>query len=209
MYIYLYVHMFMFMFLAIGIERYIGIFRPLQYDVLVTGRKLAVVICVVWVYSFIVAMPTMTGAIQYEAEMMCAAYIVFSNTYNHFISAHIFVCIIVMSTIYIVIFNSLQKNQRRTSASEMVSEAGHISRKNLRILKSFAMVVGVFSFCWLPLVILLQLKYLGVDVYNDTWYQVAYNISQILLLANSAANPFICEGPRGGVIWSHPVTVSG
>ena len=176
------------MFAAIAIERYIGIIYPLHYDMLVTQHNLVMVICFAWLYSFLFALPAMVGAVTYETGELCYTFIIYSDIYIYIISAHMLIYIIVMVAIYIIIFHSIQRNQRRISAISTEIGPGQISHKNLLILKSFAMVVGVFVICWLPAAII---NILGASLDDTLWLQDAFSFARFLRLTNSAVNPFI------------------
>lgn len=66
--------------------------------------------------------------------------------------------------------------------------------KEIRIAKTFALIIGTLIVCWTPLTILFMIVYSTKDrhfFYDNAWLYAFFNFSFTAPLVNSAINPFI------------------
>ena len=96
--------------------------------------------------------------------------------------------LIIFSTCYVIIYRSAKKNYAQIVTLTYMRELNRQKFKsNLKTASTLSIIVGVFMFCWSPLVLL--------DIVSIIAQQPFFNVFSIaalrLALSNSAYNPII------------------
>ena len=187
--------------LAITVDRYIFISKPLKYSSVMTWKRTYILLVVIWFLTIVNATLVFFSVeeVKEEIQNFCQlrdpgrSILSFTSFY--------------MPMLGIFYFNykifKVAKRQRRKirhescttsyASSQCTGESGNTERKNrmkqTKLVKTFAIVLGVFLCCSIPLLIISLInrsicKRLCVP-YSVSW------IAGMLAGANSAMNPFI------------------
>lgn len=178
--------------LLITIERFIAVTRPLRYHHLVTTKRVIIAITFSWVYSVLCSTTILTNhtwlphqRCMYE-EMVGTAQLLISVI-------NIISCITPVSIIYIHMFFVARKHQRQISTEILVPQHRANSqlkdfREQLTLLKTSALIVGVYIGCWAMLFVLMTLEVTG---FCTTTGGVAWGLSFTFVFSNSFLNFFL------------------
>ena len=152
-----------------------------------TSRTVGVMTCLTWVYGA-TASSVVNSNLTFGPQTPCVIYILASTSHRRLLLSLLFIFLLSITTIYTFIMRAI-KHQHRSVASQNQSEGANSEMKqNLRVLKAFTLVVGIFCMCWIPFMCLLE-----VSVHTDarSLQGPAFVLFPLLVFTNSAANPFI------------------
>lgn len=129
--------------MAISFDRSICINNPLRYSDWMTCRKVTVIITCVWIYSICVTV---------------ASFLLYTKRIFNFITFITCFCVplLVIITAYSIIFKVALRQIRQISAMSPAQYTGRHNRflKEVKAVKTLAVVVGAFVICWLPFIAL-------------------------------------------------------
>ncbi|XP_005987183.1 adenosine A2a receptor a [Latimeria chalumnae] len=195
-----------FSLLAIAIDRYIAIKIPLRYNGLVTGYRARGIIAVCWVLSFIIGLTPMLGwnmedsqKLNHSSKRNCSDLMVdclFENvvTMDYMVYYNFFVCVLVplliMLGIYLKIFMAARRQLKQMELKSMHGERSRSTlQKEVHAAKSLAIIVGLFTICWLPLHIINCFTLFCPQCSRP--HPLLMYLAIILSHANSVVNPLI------------------
>ena len=185
----------LFLFSDIAIERCIAIFKPLHYPQIVTSRRMIIALVLIWVYSLFLGLIMFAGSFVYIPGMPCLTFLVCNDGYIHTLCIHIVVYILIIGIIYIFILRVIRQQQRRVASSggnENSADSASQLKQNLQIIKTYAMIVGIFAICVLPTVLMLEMQHYDSGRFQFTSeYHLLIRLAMMFLIINSAANPCV------------------
>ncbi|KAK2161483.1 hypothetical protein NP493_1579g00045 [Ridgeia piscesae] len=189
--------------LAISIDRLYAILRPMQARLLLSGRRVIVVLPAVWLVAIVIASPVIVvndTAVQPVTHTVYVTtceekwrHIDWKNTYNVTVFVTLYVVpLLTMTAAYVMIARVLWRGDL------LVHDVGHrreqctshLTRSRRRSVRLLVSVVATFAVSWMP--------YHVVNIYLDLNRSSArsvaiathvYPLVQWLGLANSASNP--------------------
>ncbi|XP_029961400.1 adenosine A2a receptor a [Salarias fasciatus] len=204
-----------FSLLAIAIDRYIAIKIPLRYNSLVTGERARGIIALCWVLSIAIGLTPMMGwhvkhptspthhtpPTPPSRNRSCSPGLVeckFENVVvmEYMVYFNFFVCVLIplllMLAIYLCIFmaarHQLKLIEVKAAHGEKTKTRSTL-QKEVQAAKSLAIIVGLFTVCWLPLHIINCFTLLCSECQRPPAWVL--NVAIILSHANSVVNPFI------------------
>nr|XP_046174124.1 adenosine receptor A2b-like [Oncorhynchus gorbuscha] len=200
-----------FSLLAIAVDRYIAIKSPLRYNSLVTSGRAKGIIAVCWVLSVGIGLTPMLGwnrGVNGTNSSSCPEGMtecLFEGvvTLEYMVYFNFFGCVLVpllaMLVIYARIFMAARRQLRlmdlklahmhAPGACSSSTSPRSTLQKEVHAAKSLAIIVGLFTLCWLPLHIINCFNLFCQDCGRPhVWVM---NIAIILSHANSVVNPFI------------------
>ncbi|KAM6915025.1 adenosine A2c receptor [Xenentodon cancila] len=182
-----------FSLLAVAVERYIAIFMPFRYQVLMTSRNAVLVIVATWLLAFLIGLvPLMGWHKAPPASGYCFFIFVMDMTYMVYFNflACVLMPLLMMFLIYAQIFITVKHQARRIACEQRQRQtrAAERMRREVKMATSLFLVLFLFTVCWIPLHIIncflllcphcpVPLKLLLTAI--------------ILSHANSAVNPFL------------------
>ncbi|KAM9356300.1 adenosine A2c receptor [Pholidichthys leucotaenia] len=185
-----------FSLLAVAVERYVAIFMPFRYQVLMTPRNALLVILATWLLAFLIGLVPLMGWHKTPPDSgYCFFVLVVDMTYMVYFNffACVLIPLVIMFIIYTQIFVTVKRLVRRiaseqTGRGEKQVRVAASMRREMKIASSLFLVLFLFTICWIPLHIIncflllcprcpvpLQLLLTAI----------------ILSHANSAVNPFL------------------
>ncbi|BFZ18082.1 hypothetical protein BsWGS_21121 [Bradybaena similaris] len=185
-------------FMAIAIDRYIAIVHPLRPRL--TGRIVLTIITIIWVVSFLLALPNLMYATLYqypertlcylhwpdsvegEASKQDLAYSILLMVLNYFLP------MITLFATYVRIGWELWGSQAIGEAVSMQAERVRSKRK---VVKMMIAVVVIFGVCWLPTHVYFILLNVHKDMALWPYIQQVYLLIYWLAMSNSMYNPII------------------
>ena len=173
------------MFSAVSVERYIGIFKPLHYEQLITDKRAWITIILTWVFGVAVSIIALTGEMPISPGLICVLHVMLKPERLRFITCISSILLIIVAIINTKIIKAIQ-HQQRSIAPETQESA--TLKENLHIAKTFLMVVGVFAVCTIPMLLLLEIS---IHVPQESLKGPPIMILFTLTLVNNAANPII------------------
>ncbi|CAH1800735.1 unnamed protein product [Owenia fusiformis] len=187
--------------ILIAVDRYIAITQPLRYHQWITYRTVPIMMIITWMWCVMIAMvPFFWYNTRSNPKQLCTF---FHHIPKYFLACVLgtqhFICMIAMIVLYGQILIVALKQQRQIQAESITTPANNnptnaskskpkISfSKQLKTAKLFAVVIGLFLFCWTPVFVLLFLH--ASNVYSSR--SIAYTIAPLLGVVNSCVNPII------------------
>lgn len=177
----------------IAYDRYTAITYPLEYIMLMTKRKILILVVLSWVFSGVVCwIPIIFGwhsSVSQHASLC-------SNSVLDKKSRILFICAIFTPSctsilyFYCKIFRIARHHAN--AIADMENSLRHslemkFVKSDTKYAKTIAVVIGVFLFLWLPYQICLLLNFVG---YNTQSHWVN-NYLMLLAFLNSGVNPWI------------------
>ncbi|XP_031566154.1 melanopsin-B-like [Actinia tenebrosa] len=176
---------------AISINRFIRIVYPAHYSVIYIWKNVYAIIAGIWFFCLLSSTSPLWGLGRYAFNPNTALCTTGGgNEIFRFIS-HV-VMLIIMLIIAICNFrivkavrshsNNISRNKSRTNGCIVQERRG----EEIHISKSISIVVGVFSFCWIPTYVMDSLEAHDIMV-----PRVARLLGIFTILMDSVLNPFV------------------
>ncbi|KAM4713080.1 adenosine A2c receptor [Anableps anableps] len=185
-----------FSLLAVAVERYVAIFMPFRYRILMTPRNAVLVILATWLLAFLIGLVPLMGWHKTPPDSgYCFFVLVVDMTYMVYFN--FFACVlaplIIMFLIYAQIFVTVKQQVRRLgpeqpSRAEGQNRAAASMRREMKMATSLFLVLFLFTVCWIPLHIINC--FLLLCPRCPVPFELLLT-AIILSHANSAVNPFL------------------
>lgn len=198
----------MFHVLIIAVDRYLAIYFPLQYHILMDSRKIALTIFTTWSLSFVIALLPFIGWKKapmkldycYVDQVLPISYMSFHFTVSFVIP------LIITFAIYLQIIAAARRQIRRIGILNSISRnngqptartpesilIGAPSSSDLKAITTTATVLGAFVLCYSPTYItdfvLFTMNRNRLEPYRVPEITAVFNL---LAFANAAVNPVI------------------
>ena len=157
------------------------------------------ILAATWVYSFFICLSILLVFRQRQHQPQideCAVYRVLPEACVHVFMANIWFVIAATIFIYIQILIVVRHQLRQVMPSGITPETNTSPNNlktlsiNLHVVKTFMMVVGIFTVCWIPSFLAMEADYIGLDrQFADVL--LAFGVPQMMLMLNSLCNPVI------------------
>jgi hypothetical protein len=187
----------MMMLLSITIDKYLYIAKPLKYPLIMTTRRTSKLLTCIWLAALVIQLPLIY--ISMNPNKTCIKYHCSRLVlWLHIIQQLAAIC--VMTTLNYKMFK-IVKEQRQRMASEFVLQPQQSAEseqnmtwlrhlaKEVKAMKTFAIIVVVLTCCFVPSVVL-TVMFSASNRYSCSLY-TPYLIVRELLGINSIANAFI------------------
>ena len=171
--------------LALGIDHYIAIVKPLQYNIIVTNSRTNVLMCVIWIASFITSVfeslphvlmyNTINGSNNTFCQYMLQEY--FPKTFYLLIIPELIVLIILYVQVYVAYKKYVIRHQ------SLRPDYHH----NKKAIATTLLVIGTFMVCYLPVSVLQIASYLFMEELMDVYIKykgLIHYMTQGLVLLN-------------------------
>uniref|UniRef100_A0A8D0CTW9 5-hydroxytryptamine receptor 7 n=1 Tax=Sander lucioperca TaxID=283035 RepID=A0A8D0CTW9_SANLU len=186
---------------VISIDRYLGITKPLTYPVRQNGCCMAKMVLSVWLLSASITLPPLFGWAQNVNDgRVC----LISQDFGYTVYSTAVAFYIPMS-VMLIMYHRIYRAAKLSAAKHTITETGNVEgteaeqeRKNQSIFKreqkaaaTLGIVVGAFTFCWLPFFLVSTARPFVCGVECSC---VPLWLERTLLwlgYANSLINPFI------------------
>ncbi|XP_051264259.1 adenosine receptor A1-like [Dicentrarchus labrax] len=185
-----------FSLLAVAVERYVAIFMPFRYQVLMTPRNAVLVILTTWLLAFLIGLVPLMGWHKTPPDTgYCFFVLVVDMTYMVYFN--FFACVlaplVIMFLIYAQIFVTVKRQVRRITSEQGGRAEGQMKaaasmRREMKTATSLFLVLFLFTICWIPLHII-NCFLLLCPICPVPLELLLTAI--ILSHANSAVNPFL------------------
>ncbi|XP_040920095.1 adenosine receptor A1-like [Toxotes jaculatrix] len=185
-----------FSLLAVAVERYVAIFMPFRYQVLMTSRNAVLVILATWLLAFLIGLVPLMGWHKTPPDSgYCFFVLVVDMTYMVYFN--FFACVltplVIMFLIYARIFVMVKQQVRRIASEqggrgEKQARAAASMRREMKTATSLFLVLFLFTICWIPLHIINCFLLLCPNCPVPLELLLT---AIILSHANSAVNPFL------------------
>ncbi|KAI0234364.1 QRFP-like peptide receptor, partial [Lamellibrachia satsuma] len=188
--------------LVISIDRLYAILRPMQARLLLSGRRVAVILPVVWLVSVFISSPVIVvndTAVQPVTHVVYVTtceekwrHIDWKNTYNVSMFVMLYVVpLLTMTAAYVTIARVLWRGNDimhdRGRPEQYTSRLVRSRRRSVRLLMS---VIATFAVSWMPYHVVNIYLDLNRDSPRSAYIAMhVYPLVQWLGLANSASNP--------------------
>lgn len=172
--------------LLISIERFIAIAYPVRVKVLLTNRKLAMLISFGWILPFINSTIPLYGINTYtNSTMECKIENVWTKAYRTVNDWELLVALFLNFILYtVVVWIALRKNRRETNVIGNSLNIHTRARKDFHQLITMVIVLGTFMVCWLPFSVLAFI----VTFWDTPYYQFVKRYTLIPGMINSSIN---------------------
>ncbi|XP_068199358.1 adenosine A2c receptor [Antennarius striatus] len=185
-----------FSLLAVAVDRYVAIFKPLRYQVLMTSRNAVLVILTTWLLAFLIGLVPLMGWHKTPPDSSyCFFVMVMDMTYmvSFMFFTWLIIPLVIMFLIYAQIFVAVKRQLKRTASEQSGREQRQMKvvanmRREMRMATSLFLVLFIFTICWIPLHIINCFLLLCPHCPVPLELLLA---SIILSHANSAVNPFL------------------
>ncbi|CAL8340158.1 unnamed protein product [Lota lota] len=188
--------------LAIAIDRYLRVKIPMSYKWVVTPRRAGMAVVVCWLVSFMVGLTPMLGWNRLHAangslgdggddQVTCKFENVISMDYMVYFNFFGWVLppLLLMLLIYVEIFYMIHKHlNKKVTASHTDPRQRPDYGKELKLAKSLALVLFLFTVSWLPLHII---NCITLFCPNCVTHKKFIHVAILLTHGNSAVNPIV------------------
>lgn len=138
---------------AISLERLVAIRWPLTYTSKITPRRTVCVLVYIWLQSIILSLFPLTGLVEHRFNECEINWMQQPTLTIWLLVFYFFVPMTIMLVAYVLIFKEVIRNARRLSsmapsgnASRPRSKSKHNFKKELKAVKTLAVVIGVFFY---------------------------------------------------------------
>ncbi|XP_077996384.1 beta-2 adrenergic receptor-like [Glandiceps talaboti] len=177
--------------LIIAVDRYIAITSPLTYHSRMTTRKAKIIISILWALPLLFAVSRfITLRTTYSNIQHLSCYWVESIQQRQRIAVFVvsFICpLVVMSLLYMYIFWIVRKQNRKIS-SEHQSANTPAYKRDIKAVKTLAIILCTFIICWSPVYIFRTFLPHKWPTCGTPW--LSFSLLS-LAISNSAMNPAI------------------
>lgn len=179
--------------LAVAVERYIAIFMPFRYQVLMTPRNAVFIILLAWLLASLIGLVPLMGWHKTPPESG-ECFFVFVVEMTYMVYFLFFVCVltplVIMFLIYAQIFIAVKRQLRRIASDQSSRAEGHAAsmRREMKTATSLFLVLFLFTICWIPLSVINC--FLLLCPHCPVPFELLL-ATIILSHANSAVNPFL------------------
>ena len=183
---------------AIAVERYIGTFMALRYDQLVTPFRVRVVLVSAIIYPMLLMVPMALAHHGWSAALPCIFPVVFPPWVVHMVAGHIEMILVLIAVLCIMILKQAYGHKRRIAiqfdrgqTEQQAGQSGSM-RHGLEVIKSFALIIGVFALSLLPSFMASQ--YVSHDPMRrlmSPGIGYIFIVSNTALITNNMINPII------------------
>ncbi|RDD39410.1 Adenosine receptor A2b [Trichoplax sp. H2] len=191
--------------ILISADKYLRVAYPIRYPYLITTKKLTVAIILLWILAF-----TVVGSIYANilSDQIC---FIHRSANTAVLATFLLVIIIFLPLLCIIILYIAIMCLVYSRAKLVITIMPHVKQANLKrnkkAIQQMAIIIGIFSFCWLPYTIsyMVQLgnpSFVSVDILNTL---------KVLLYAHITINPIIYYfytlslRREGGRIWRRSI----
>uniref|UniRef100_A0A8C4WSH8 Adenosine receptor B1a n=1 Tax=Eptatretus burgeri TaxID=7764 RepID=A0A8C4WSH8_EPTBU len=135
--------------LAVSIERYIAIFSPLRYQVLMTQRNAIVTIFITWTLSLIIGLiPVMGWNTWPSSDSSCIFVLIIDLKFKVYF---IFLGCILAPLLIMFVINARIFMEVRRQLRQIADLQAQAVKKEMRTAASLFLVLFLFMVCWFPI----------------------------------------------------------
>lgn len=164
-------------------ERYVALTRPFRYRTIMSCHKVSAIIAISWILPLLLALLPLAWNTDVK-----------STIHKVYLAVILVTCIFIPCTTMVCVYMRLLRvvhrfvlrNRKRTSKG---NDTGHRAGNEEKAARVFAIVLGMFLLCWLPLI------YINICLIFDQNQLVTNElifISFYTLVLNSILDPVIC-----------------
>ncbi|GFR69220.1 octopamine receptor beta-1R [Elysia marginata] len=175
---------------TIAYDRHTALVSPLDYVVIMTSRRVRLLISLTWIYSaFVVWFPLLAGWHDNPTQLVrCSADLLHGKAHALFLSAIFVPSCGVILVCYARIFTLARHHAQAIAAVEFaVKRQVKFIMRDAKYAKTLALVIGVFLTLWLPYLVSMFVK-LVAGATLSIWVQTYLMLIAVL---NSGINPWI------------------
>ena len=174
--------------LALALAHNVSVFRPLQYERIVSQKRLWIVINVVWISSILSAHIHFLAVLTHHqpGRPFCVQVLLNTDIAVTLSAAITSATLLVTTLIYTRIYLHLRPIRLALNAEAAAAE----SRKSTRHVVTGIIITCTFMFTWIPY---LATKYIQVRLSHWAHYPTLFILSlvQVFILLNAASNPLV------------------
>ncbi|XP_013389515.1 dopamine D2-like receptor [Lingula anatina] len=192
--------------LAISVDRYVSVIYPHQYKSVLTAKIQVLGAVFVWVPSaFVIVSVHFLGLDDIRpgdpGKKVCDFLYVLNPDFIKYIVLPVFSALsLAIIALYSRVFHlarrhaaaiaSLSEHLSVVSNSRLKNNPRQIHRKNMKISKTAAIVLGMFLFCMVPFFAVTGIQVYTDQIFSKTWMTIRM-YTTVLSVLNSALNPLI------------------
>ncbi len=180
--------------LIIAIERFVAIKEPFRYKELCTGKIAAICVSVTWCFATVIGLIPLFGwNLGPTDQETCSFTAVIDLRYMVYcvFLGFVLVPLLCMFVIYGYIFHVVRKQKRQIACAQPNPSPSNLAvtqslQRETKAAKWFAIVILVFTLCWLPIHIMN-----AVSLATSKTCSACLVLAILLSHANSAVNPLL------------------
>ena len=184
----------------IAVDRFGAVVFPLRSPA-ISSKLCPFFILTTWMIAMAVGSPYLFAMklVEYPGKLECGMHWneVFGETSslkNYFVSfsvVFIFIPLVMITTLYIMIFLKL-KSQKIPGEQSANIEAEQRRQRERNVLRMAIAIVLGFVVFWLPFIILYLLIFFASNFMTSCSFQLFHSVAFLMVSANCAVNPCIC-----------------
>ncbi|XP_078357120.1 beta-1 adrenergic receptor-like [Oculina patagonica] len=166
---------------AVSTDRYIAVTK-MRYNEIMTWKRVRIIIVSIWIFSILFACLRLiiTDPFQLPKLWLAATAIT------------VITPLTLISVCYYFIFKAARLQIRRISAEETFNpDEAIVQLKNRKAAFTIGIIVGVFTICWTPSLVISLVQFFTSDLCKKTRINGYWFWGALAEFSNSAFNPFI------------------
>ena len=166
---------------AVSVDRYIAVTKMRYHDIM-TWKRVRIIIVFIWVFSIFFASLRLFITDPFQLPKLWLAATVIT----------VIIPITLISICYYLIFKAARLQIRRISSQKTFNPDEVIVQvKNRKAACTIGIIVGVFTICWSPSLVISLFQFFTSDLCRKTRINGYWFWGALAEFSNSAFNPFI------------------
>ena len=166
---------------AVSVDRYIAVTK-MRYHEIMTWKRVRIIIVFIWMFSILFASLRLFITNPFQLPKLWLAATVIT----------VIVPITLISVCYYLIFKAARQQIRRISLQKTFNPDEIIVQvKNRKAACTIGIIVGVFTICWSPSLVISLVQFFTSDLCQKTRINGYWFWAALAEFSNSAFNPFI------------------
>ena len=175
--------------LFIAVDRYLAVFFCLKYYTKMDLTKSLIVVSCIWVYMMTFSLVFIVGFGVWTSPRYCSMIQVLpTGIYIGFYMMHTIIIFLITLSLHVRVFS--QAKRQAIAIENMIVECDrNRGRKEAKVTKAMALVLGVGLSCWTPYTIVNAIR--SVIHNAPFWFNVLYKCTFVILYTNGFLNTIV------------------
>jgi len=172
-----------------SISCYVAINKPMDYENIITKRRIKIYIVVLWVISISTSFLPATSVSEKTYTMI-------------YLHTYISLATILLTLVYVKVFRALERRKRepQLNGSDFLTNSAHVLERERKMTIAIIMILGLSYISYVPLYLVLHLRIFCTSCYQSTTFHMIGVVLSRFWYINSAINPINTLGDFQSIV---------